>query len=84
MTTVKLPAWLPSEPHKRRWLALALLFTFVMLVIAAVAVPALLLHRHYDENIARLSRQLSSQTAFNEQRPRLMEKLSALRAGSPR
>lgn len=79
MTTVKLPAWLPSEPHKRRWLALALLFTFVMLVIAAVAVPALLLHRHYDENIARLSRQLSSQTAFNEQRPRLMEKLSALK-----
>lgn len=79
MTTAKLPAWLPSEPRKRRWLALALLLTIVTLVIAAVAVPALLLHRHYDENIASLSRRLSSQTAFNEQRPRLMEKLSALK-----
>ena len=79
MTTAKLPAWLPAEPRKRRWLALALLLTFVTLVIAAVAVPALLLHRHYDENIASLSRRLSSQTAFNEQRPRLLEKLSALK-----
>ena len=79
MTTAKLPAWLPSEPRKRRWLALAFLLTLVSLAIAAVAVPSLLLHRHYDENIARLSRQLSNQTAFNAQRPRLMEKLAALK-----
>jgi general secretion pathway protein M len=37
------------------------------------------LHRHYDESIARLSRQVSNQTAFNAQRPRLMEKLAALK-----
>lgn len=79
MTIAKLPAWLPSEPRKRRWLALALLFTLVSLVVAMIAVPALLLHRHYDESIARLSRQVSNQTAFNAQRPRLMEKLSALK-----
>ncbi len=79
MTTAKLPAWLPAEPRKRRWLALALLLTFVTLAIAAVAVPSLLLHRHYDDNIARLSRLVSSQTAFNAQRPRLMEKLAALK-----
>lgn len=79
MTTAKLPSWLPSEPRKRRWLALALLMALASLVIAAVAVPALLLHRHYDESIARLSRQVSNQTAFNAQRPRLMEKLTALK-----
>ncbi|MEO8385942.1 MAG: type II secretion system protein GspM [Betaproteobacteria bacterium] len=79
MTIPNLPTWLPSEPRKRRWLALALLVTFVSLAAAAVAVPALLLHRYYDENIASLSRRVSTQTAFNAQRPRIMEKLAVLK-----
>lgn len=79
MTSTNIPAWLPANPRNRRWLAFALLFLLIGLTVAAVAVPAVLLHRHYDENIAKLSRQVSTQTAFNALRPRLTEKLVVLK-----
>ena len=79
MTLMSTPAWLPAAPRKRRLLAVALLVLLIALLIAAVAVPAVLLHRHYDENIAKLSRQVSTQTAFNTLRPRLTEKLELLK-----
>ena len=80
MTTATMPAWLPADVRKRRWLAVALLVLLVTVVVAAVAVPAVLLHRYYDDNIAKLSRQLRTQTAFNALRPRLAEKLDILKA----
>ena len=79
MTSTNIPVWLPSDPRKRRWLAFVSLLVVIGLITAAVAVPAVLLHRHYDENIARLNRQVSTQTAFNALRPRLTEKLAILK-----
>lgn len=79
MTLVTIPAWLPTDPRKRRWVAVALLLSLTGLVIALVTVPAVLLHRRYDDNIAKLSRQVSTQTAFNALRPRLAEKLELLK-----
>ena len=79
MTSTNIPTWLPADPRKRRWLAFVLLLLVIGLITAAVAVPAVLLHRHYDESIARLSRQVSTQTAFNALRPRLTEKLAILK-----
>ena len=80
MITATAPSWLPADPRKRRWLAATLLLLMIGLVVAGVAVPAVLLHRHYDANIAKLSRQLSTQTAFNAQRPLLTEKLELLKS----
>ena len=80
MSTASVPAWLPADPKKRRWFAAVLFILLSALIIAAIAVPAVLLHRHYDENIARTSRQVSTQTAFNALRPRLAEKLELLKA----
>ncbi|MEQ1519191.1 MAG: type II secretion system protein GspM [Usitatibacteraceae bacterium] len=79
MSTASVPTWLPADPQKRRWLALALFVLLSALIIAAIAVPAVMLHRHYDASIAKLSRQVSTQTAFNALRPRLTEKLEALK-----
>ena len=79
MTQLNIPAWLPYDPSKRRWVAVALLLLATALVIAAFAVPALLLHRHYDDGIAKMGRQVSTQTAFNGLRPRLTEKLELLK-----
>ena len=73
-------AWLPADPRKRRWLAVAILVLLLALITVAIAVPAVMLHRHYDENIAKLSRQVSTQTAFNAMRPRLTEKLELLKS----
>jgi hypothetical protein len=80
MTVINLPTWLPADQKKRRWLAIALLVVILGAIIAAVAVPALWLHRHYDENIAKFSRQVSTQTAFNALSPRLSQKLETLKS----
>lgn len=80
MTAVNIPPWLPGDPRKRRWIAVALFFLLIGIIIAAVVVPAALLHRRYDDNIAKLVRQLNNQTAFNALRPRLTEKLALLKA----
>ena len=76
--------WLPSDPQKRRWLAVALVLLVAALLVAIIAIPAVLLHRYYDENIAKLTRQISTQTAFNATRPRLTEKLEMLKARDTR
>ena len=52
--------WLPSDPQKRRWLAVALVLLVAALLVAIIAIPAVLLHRYYDENIAKLTRQISA------------------------
>ena len=84
MSPASFPAWLPVDARKRRWAAVALLVLLAALTIAAVAVPAVLLNRHYDGNIAKLGRQVSSQTAFNALRPRLTEKLELLKSRDAR
>ena len=79
MTLLNIPAWLPADPRKRRWAAITFLLLVTALVIAAFVVPAVLLHRHYDDGIAKMGRQVSTQTAFNGLRPRLTERLESLK-----
>jgi general secretion pathway protein M len=80
MTTMTMPIWLPADQKKRRWLAITLLVLALGSIIAVIVVPAVLLHRHYDESIAKFSRQVSTQTAFNALRPRLSQKLELLKS----
>ncbi len=72
--------WLPHNPRDRRILAVTLLVLLVAIVIAAITVPVVLLNRHYDENLARMTRQWKSQSAFNALRPQVTRALEALRA----
>ncbi len=80
MTKQTLPGWLPNNPRDRRILAVAILALMVAVVVAAISVPVFLLHRHYDENLARMTRQWKSQTSFNAMRPQVARALEALRA----
>ena len=71
-------SWLPNSPRDRRVLAIAILLLVVVVVVAAIAVPVYLLNRHYDENLAKMTRQWKSQTAFNELRPQVTRALEQL------
>jgi general secretion pathway protein M len=73
-------AWLPHNPRDRRILAVALLLLVIALVVAAVAVPVVLLNRHYDQNLAKMTRQWKSQSTFNSMRPQVARALELLRA----
>ena len=80
MNKMPTKSWLPHNPRDRRILAIALLLLAVVVVLAAIAVPVILLNRHYDENLARMTRQWKSQTAFNELRPQITRALEQLKA----
>lgn len=80
-TTLK---WLPGNARERRILALGLLAVLIALAIAAITVPAIMLHRHYDDNLSRMTRQLRSQSAFNSMRPELSKALESLKAKDAR
>ena len=80
MNKMPTKSWLPHNPRDRRILAIALLLLAVAVVFAAIAVPVILLNRHYDENLARMTRQWKSQTAFNELRPQITQALEQLKA----
>ena len=80
MSKMTTKSWLPHNPRDRRILAIALLLLVVAVVAAAIAVPVILLNRHYDENLARMTRQWKSQTAFNELRPQITRALEQLKA----
>ena len=80
MNKMPTKSWLPHNPRDRRILAIALLLLAVAVVLAAIAVPVILLNRHYDENLARMTRQWKSQTAFNELRPQITRALEQLKA----
>jgi hypothetical protein len=73
-------AWLPHNPRHRRTLAVALLLLIIAIVVAAIAVPVVWLNRHYDQNLAKMTRQWESQSAFNAMRPQVALALDMLRA----
>lgn len=73
-------AWLPHNPRDRRILAVTLLVLTIAIVAAAIAVPVVLLNRHYDQNLAKMTRQWKSQSAFNAMRPQVALALESLRA----
>lgn len=72
--------WLPQNPRDRRFLAVALLLLIAALIIAAIAVPVVLLNRHYDDYLGKVTRQWRSQSAFNAMRPQVNRSLETLRA----
>jgi general secretion pathway protein M len=79
-TTLRLPA----DARARRALATGVLAVLLALVALAIGVPIVLLHRHYDAAIERMTRQWQSQTAFNAKRTEMAAALNALKAREPR
>ena len=72
--------WLPHSPRDRRIVAVALLLLMIAIVAALIAIPVTMLNRHYDQNLARMNRQWTSQSAFNAMRPQVTRALESLRA----
>jgi general secretion pathway protein M len=68
-----------DSAQKRRAGAIALLVLAILLIIAAIAVPAWLLYQRYATASAMLTRQLSSYTALNHLRPTLLQGVETLR-----
>ncbi len=71
---------IPASARDRRVLAIALLVFILVVLICLVAVPVVLLHRHYDQHIQRMTRQLQSQSAFNAMGPQVARALEALKS----
>ena len=67
------------KPAQQRALAIALLAAAVAGLLATVAVPAYLLHRHYDEAIASASDRLTRYRRVAAQAPELSKALDAVR-----
>jgi general secretion pathway protein M len=84
MSSMQMTAWLPGSIRDRRIVAIALVVLALALVIAAIAVPVVLLNRYYDEHLARMTRQIKSQSALNVARPQLVRALESLKAKDPR
>ena len=72
-------SWIPGNPRDRRILAIAIFAAILALLFAAIIVPVVLLNRHYDENLARMTRQWKNQSAFNELRPQVSRALEQLK-----
>jgi hypothetical protein len=67
-----------SAPRQRA-LALALLLIAVAAVLAAVLLPVLLLHRHYDDALATLSQRLSTYRRVAAQAPEYRTALATIK-----
>lgn len=68
------------SPKQRRGFAIALLLLVILLPLAAVAALAWMGHRHYDDTLFTMTRQLKSQSAMNATRPKLLEAVEVLKA----
>lgn len=84
MSKAATPKWLPHNPRDRRVLAVMLLVLLIAAAAAAITVPVIMLHRHYDRNLAMMTRQWKSHSAFNAMSPQLTRALEALRAKDSR
>ncbi len=84
MSKLLTKSWLPHSPRDRRVLAIALLVLAAGVVVSAIAIPVVLLNRHYDAHLAKMTRQWKSQTAFNELRPQVTRALEQLKVKDPR
>ncbi|MEP7154187.1 MAG: type II secretion system protein GspM [Betaproteobacteria bacterium] len=80
MTKTSTRSWIPNNPRDRRIMAVTILALVVALIVAAIVVPVVMLNRHYDQNIARMTRQWKNQSAFNELRPQVTRALDQLKS----
>ena len=72
------------NPRQSRLLAVALLFAAVLLGLALLLAPFLILHRHYDANIAAAMDRLERYRRISAQAPGYQKALEALRAKNGR
>ena len=67
-------------PKQSRMLAIALLAALLCLAVLAVAVPALLLHRHYDQALESLTDRLTRYSRVAAMRPAIESQLRIAQA----
>ena len=71
-------------PQKNRTLALSLLLASMALIIAIVAVPVFLLHRHYDQSIEQQLELLARYSRISATAPSLAQQLETLKTKGTR
>ena len=71
---------LADSPRVSRSAAIALFVLLTLIIIAAIAVPSWLLYQRYAQTEALMARQLSSYTALNDLRPKMMQAVETLKA----
>ena len=67
------------SPSRQRALAVTLAVIVVLLLLSAVLVPLVLLHKHYDDRIANLSERLERYRRVAAQAPEFRKGLEAMR-----
>jgi hypothetical protein len=72
------------DPEKRRKAAVAFLALAVAILVAIVAIPVLLAHRHYDSALEDMDGRLTRYERLASSRPALERKLDAVRAMNAR
>jgi general secretion pathway protein M len=72
------------NPQQGRRLAIALLFLGIAAVVAAIGIPAWLLHRHYDLALAEDLGKLERYRRIAGTRPEVARQLEAMRSKDPR
>ena len=72
------------KPEQSRRAALGILAAVVIVVIAAIALPVWLLHRHYDGALADLSSRLERYNRIAATRPEIAKQLEAMRGKETR
>lgn len=80
---MSVPFGFVRDPRRSRALALALLVAIVALIVAAVAIPAWLLNRHYDVALADSLDKLDRYRRIAGTRPQVMRESEAMGARDP-
>lgn len=83
-TAAQNPSWVPASSRDRKILSIAILLLVIVAIVAAIAIPVILLHRHYDQNLSRMVRQLQTQSSFNAMRPQVTQALETLKTRDAR
>ncbi len=73
-----------ASPEQSRRAAIAILLGAIVFVVAAVAIPVWLLHRHYDAALADAADRLDRYSRLAATRPAIAQQLEAMRAKEPR
>jgi len=73
-----------TDPQRSRQIAVGLLVVVVVAVVAAIAVPEWLLHRHYDAAVAESVDKLDRFRRIAGTRPQVQRQLEAMATRDPR
>ncbi len=74
----------PMTPPQSRRLAVALLVAAVLAVVAIIAIPVWMAHRHYDTAIAEAADRVERYRRIAATRPEVAKQLETMRASDPR